>query len=832
MSIDLKARKTAKIGGFKGVDFSSSPLLVAQNRAINSTNFIFENGVNRKRNGWIENFRIGTGNINGIFECILDNQKMIIVYANKSFYKVTKNERDEYTSVNITNTSTNQHCKVDISRLEDKRCQMFINSNRLYFVGCGDYLTYGKYGESFELRRVEDDDLTYIPTTTINIDADGTVGDIVETFEAPNLLSCKRKNTFVGNVANSTFTVDAESIDDDIVIKVEHETLDDSGLLITKIYLSDGNNLKYDDTTVGVINFETGKIKFTIDTSPVIQSEANLIVTFGCKVDGYAERINNTNIGIMFGINGNPDRLFVAGNENYPNYDFYSAMDNLTYFGDLNASVIGSSDSKIVGYSRLGDGTLATHKESVNGEASIYYRTGTYNTEYNSDGSLSNVIAYFPIKAGTIGEAMISQYANANLGGDKIYLSKNGVYGIVLSSNISSVERYSKERSQYISAKLKKHLDLSNAVGIAYDNRYYLAVDNVCYVADARMISQNTSDINSFNYEWYLWENMPVRVWGIVEDKLFFGTADGRVCSFDREYTDRFFEYTSPNELMLDYDNNCIVYNNKLGVKDKDIITFSTDIFIEKILDSQILKVKNNRIFVSEEDIMTIYNGTEVYVDNVGSSGLIADTKYIINSVNLSDCSFKLSTDSGRETNILTGGFRLCENLKNRECLIVNLTNTYFQVAGVKKEPEIYKIVKYNNSQSYQNPLAKFIIKNNVVATWYTPIFDFGTNQATKVLLNITVATEPSTNGQVTFGYTTKDSKLDLESQGVNIFDFASIDFTKFTFNSSFANSYTVDVKNYFNFIQFFFKSDNEFACGIQAISITYKINNTNRGVQ
>lgn len=832
MSLDLKTRKTVQIGGFKGVDFSSSPLLVAQNRSVNSVNFIFENGVNRKRHGWVEKFRVGNENINGLFECVLDNKKIIIIYANKTFYKVTRNERDEYFSENITNTSTKTQCKVDVSRLEDKRCQMFISANRLYFVGCGDYLTYGKYGNNFELRRVEDDDLTYIPTTSINIDADGTEGDIVETFEAPNLLSSRRKNTFVGNVANSTFTVDAESIDDDITVEVDHETLDEEGSLIVKSYTNDGIYLKEGNDIVGVIDFSTGKIKFTIDTSPIIQSESNLTVTFGCKVDGYAERINNTNIGIMFGINGNPDRLFVAGNEKYPNYDFYSAMDNLTYFGDLNSSVIGSSDSKIVGYSRLGDGTLATHKDSVNGEASIYYRTGTYNTEYNSDGSLSKVIAYFPIKAGTIGEAMISQYANANLGGDKIYLSKNGVYGIVLSSNISSVERYSKERSQYISSKLRKHLNLSDAVGIAYDNRYYLAVDNVCYVADARMLSQNTSDINSFNYEWYYWDNMPVRVWGIIEDKLFFGTADGRVCTFDTEYTDRVYEYTSTNELLLDYENNSIVYNNKLGVKEKDIITFSTDVFKEKLPASQVLKVENDKIYVSADDIMNIYNGTEVYVDFVGDSGLSANVKYVISAVNLSTCSFRLATESGSEVPIASSGFRLCENLKGKECMVMNADDASFQISGVKKEPQIYQLVKYNNSQNYQNPSAKFIIKTNVVAIWYTPIFDFGTNQATKVLTGLTVATEPSTNGQITFGYTTKDSKLDLESQGVNIFDFATLDFTRFTFNSTFANSYTVDVKDYFNFIQFFFKSDNEFACGIQAISVTYKINNTNRGVQ
>ena len=826
MSVQLKERRQAKISNFKGVDFSSSSLLVAQNRAVNSKNFIFENGVNRKRNGWFEKWRVGNGNINGIFECVLEGVKTILVYGEKQFYKIVNDE-----VINITNTSTNASCKVNIERLLDRRCQMFICQNRCYFVGCGDYLTYGKYGDNYELRRVEDDDNTYIPTTTINIDADGVEGDIVKTKDMANLLSSKRKNTLVGNVANSTFTLDSQSIDTNVQVIVEHETLENEELVIKKytgkdVFLYDENG-----SNVGSIDFENSKVKFFIDTMPPISQESNITITFGCKTEGYAERINNCEFGIMFGVNGNPDRLFVAGNDEYPNIDFYSAMDNLTYFEDQNNSSIGSSESKIVGYSRLGDGTLATHKELVNGEASIYYRTGTYNTEYNEDGSLEKVMSYFPIKAGTIGEAMISKYANANLSGDKLYLSRNGVFGIVLSSNISSTERYSKERSQYIKSKLIKHTNLENAVAISYRNRYYLAVDDVCYVADARITSQNTSDTDSFNYEWYYWDNMPVRVWCIIDDNLYFGTEDGRICTFDGKYVDRIHEKTEDGDLYLEYDTNTIVYNKYIGVKDDDLIKFDTDIFKVKLLPEQIIKVENNRIFLNETDILTCYAGTEVYADNVGSSGLVVNKKYYFDDINLSNCSFALVDEDGATVSIGSSGFRLCENLKDKELVVMNLTDDTFQVKYDKRTENI-EFVKYNNSNVYQTPCATFVIKENVVATWYSPVFDFGTNQAMKTLLALTISTEPITNGQVEFGYTTKNSEEFIESQGIHMFDFETLDFNNFSFDTSFANSYTVDIKDYFNFIQFFFKSDNEHSCAIHSLTINYKINSMNKGVQ
>lgn len=825
--MELKERRQAKIGNFKGVDFSSSPLLVAQNRAVNCKNFIYENGVNRKRNGWIESYRVGSGNINGIFECVLERKKTILIYSGTQFYTIVD---DEIT--NITNTSTNASCRVNVDRLKDRRCQMFISQNRCYFVGCGDYLTYGKYGDNYELRRVEDDDNTYIPTTTINKGVDGEDNDIVETLESPNLLTCKRKNTFVGNEANSVFTVDAESIDEGIQVIVEHETLNDSGELITKIYKSNGETLFYNETeSVGTIDFVNGKITFSIDTKPVLDAEPNLIVTFGCKVDGYADRINNSEIGVMFGVNGNPDRLFVAGSDDFPNYDFYSEMNNLTYFGHLNSCMIGSSDSKIVGYSRLGDGTLATHKETVNGEASIYYRTGSYNTEYNEDGSLLNLVTYFPIQAGTIGEGMVSKYANANLSGDKLYLSKNGVYGIVLSSNLTSSERYSRERSQYISEKLRQH-NLENAVGIAFDNKYYLAIDNVCYIADARMTSQSTSDTNSYNYEWYYWDNMPVRVWGVVDGKLCFGTTDGRICSFDDKYVDRIFEHTSLNDLMLDYDNNEVVYNTNLGVKENDCIAFKTDVFKLKMGAESIVKVEDNRVYLNEEEILSFYNETEVYADNGGDSGLSVNKKYYIYDVDVASCSFALKDESGNQVDILADGFRLCENLVNRELLTTSVNSESFKLKRTKDDATNIILVKYNNNESYQTPIANFTIKTNVCALWYSPMFDFGTNQAMKTLLKVTISTEPTTNGQIDFGYSARDSEASLKAQGINIFDFEALDFNNFTFNSSFANSYTVDIKDYFNFIQFFFKSDNEYDCVIHSITITYKINSTNKGVQ
>ena len=130
-------------------------------------------------------------------------------------------------------------------------------------------------------------------------------------------------------------------------------------------------------------------------------------------------------------------------------------------------------------------------------------------------------------------------------------------------------------------------------------------------------------------------------------------------------------------------------------------------------------------------------------------------------------------------------------------------------------------------------PIAKFTHRENVVAKWYTPIFDFGTNESSKTLLKLTISTEPEVNGQLSFGYETKSVNKLLNAKGINVFSFENLSFENFSFDTGFASSYSVKVKERnFNFIIFRFISDNEFDCAINTFTVLYKINKSNKGVK
>ena len=134
---------------------------------------------------------------------------------------------------------------------------------------------------------------------------------------------------------------------------------------------------------------------------------------------------------------------------------------------------------------------------------------------------------------------MIARNTSDNLLGDNLFLSRNGVFGLALSQNITSSERYALDRSWLINGKLTQEENLKNATAIAFDNRYYLAVNGNCYVADARFKNYISTDMpDTFSYEWWFWDNIPARLFFVINNELYFGTEQGQICKFVFDRTD------------------------------------------------------------------------------------------------------------------------------------------------------------------------------------------------------------------------------------------------------------------------------------------------------
>ena len=222
----------------------------------------------------------------------------------------------------------------------------------------------------------------------------------------------------------------------------------------------------------------------------------------------------------------NDNRYFFAGNPEHKNMDLMSAVDDPTYIPNTGWTMVGSKLTAIMGYLHYGS-ELAIIKEDNEQDATVYMRSAVL-TEDN------NVI--FPVQQGAQGMGAISQYAFGTLRDDPLFLAKEGVYAI--QGTDASQERNIPNRSFFVDPVLKKEISAMFHAAVWGD--YYVLCNpstGRCYVADARYMGLPPGTNNrSHGYEWYVWDNVPAECFCVVGDRLFFGTADGRLCVFNSDW--------------------------------------------------------------------------------------------------------------------------------------------------------------------------------------------------------------------------------------------------------------------------------------------------------
>ena len=822
-NVSNKTRRELVLDDFKGVDFSSSPLKVSGSRASFASNLICDNGVNHKRPGWEQVLKL-EGNINGMYEYKNGNHHVLIVYAGEVFYssQISSSGYGVPDQLYI-NDDKNKEFK-----FLDQRIQFFMHKERLYIIGCGDYLVYGTWdnGEKFKLCRVSDAADTYVPTTMYN-------GNV---FEKVNILTPKRKNTFKGvieqNIANYFYTERAFSSLNSLLINDVEVKIDGNKIICltkkpveSKVTKADSKNytcscfepgigmkMNYlpEDITNGDYTYETEystdyydednksysltKTTYTnvkckdcgrefgdIEGESIqkgaetVEGEVGALVSYtgDNKYSGFyiSKNINGwqgealitaefevteknerdyipyCSFGSAFGAYGNSDRLFLSGNPLYPNADFYSEYDDFTYFTAASQTVMGSKDVPITGYLRLSDSTLATLKAETLTEPTIYYRTAAEKEiELENGQKTSEVI--FTRWTGGINEGCVNPYCTALFADDNLMVSPNGVRGIVQISNSATNERYVRERDKFINNHLLKH-DLSGATAIVYKNRYYLAVDDVCYVADPRYKTYRNDDIDgSFNYEWWYWENIPARVFSIVNGELWFGTEEGMICRFDDKFTDRTYDETEQGQLTTDGETLIHEANMDVEVCDGDEIELSG---------------YDGRLYV------TGYNGSE--------------------------CTFMVSKEKDGDS-----------------------------ISNIRDELKIGTSALTMKVWCYKN----------VVSKWFSPVLDLGAFDVSKTLLSMSITVDPTVRGKVRFGYDSRDVERYISSKGDAVLDFDVLNFEEFSFDTTgFATSHTVKSKlRNFNYIMFKLISDNAEDCAVCNLKAVYQYNGRLKGVK
>ena len=502
------------LSGFLGVDFSSSITDIDKRRSPRGYNFINNNGTIEKRNGYKVLAYLGKeANINGVWNVDTVNGEYFVVHCGTKLYEMAV-DFTSYTEI--------------FSGLEDKISQGTIINSKLLILDGFRAIVYDLLEETDKVKYL--DQIGYIPTTQIARSPNGLQSQI---YESKNLVQDCSINLFTSNETDKIY-----QLDDTNITSIERvEILNENGEW----------TINSDFTT----DLEKGQVIFNnpIGATPV-DGRDNVRIKYKKVNNKNKTQINKCKIMQVYGYAGANNRVFLSGNPDHANIVMYSHLDDITYMPVENVIRTGLEIVPITGMAKLNNGKLAVLKDVSDTDSTRFYiGYGTYN---------GNEV--FPLEGSAKGEGNISYYAHDVLINEPLILTQNGVFA--LNTATLSDERYVYHRSYYIDAKLRQESNLKDAIGIVNDGKYYLAINDHVYVADSRFKSStNNSKYSNYQYEWYYWTNLPVRVWFVWNGELYFGDKYGNICKFrDDDDTDRFKDNTENveaewNSVVLDLNN-------------------------------------------------------------------------------------------------------------------------------------------------------------------------------------------------------------------------------------------------------------------------------------
>lgn len=485
MAVEIPVQKTQRsvmnVSSFKGIDLTNAPANVAAGRSPNAPNMIRDvPGKVRKRMGYTT-VASYTGRVNGRYDL---NGTELLHVADKLYAD----------GVQI------------YSGMKDDRSSGVQINGKIYIFDGLKALAYGEFDGANTVKMLLD--IAHVPTVVIGREPTGGGTD----YEPINLLSPKWCEMFRGNGSATDY-------------QLSFDTLDSTAVAIEAMN-SAGEWTALAENTDFTVDRAKGIVHFTsAPPEPPVAGQDNVKITASKTREGSADKVNKCNICTLYGVNGSPDRIFVSGNPDFKNYDWYSQYNDPTFFGDLWYSVLGQDDSRIVGYSIVND-MLAAHKDRAENGRNVILRKG----DMVQDGETEQ--AAFPVTGMLQGNGAIAPHSFAFLGTEPLFLTELGVFA--LTPQDTTGERFSQNRSFYIDKALEDELNKADAYGFVYKDMYFLAMNSGIYILDGQVKTyEKGRPYSTYQYECYYWPGLNARVlWESEDGALCFGTTDGKINKF------------------------------------------------------------------------------------------------------------------------------------------------------------------------------------------------------------------------------------------------------------------------------------------------------------
>ena len=425
-----------------------------------------------------------------------------LYHVGKKMY-VNKSGKDDYT---LIYGNMNQQRSMSWQFEAHDSDSSTLGYDNLYIVDGRNYLVYDAANE--EIAPVYGNGRIPLVTYAKSPSQGGT------SFDPLNRLQPGFEEQFIGNGT-------------DVDYQLSFNGLDNTPVRVWIRDQNDGSWREKEENVDYTVNYPIGLITFT--TAPwnaETVGEDNVKIRAFRTITRYVDSINKCSFGTLFGVGGTSDRLFLSGNPDYPNYDFYSHDYDPTYFPDVNYATLGVGSSEIKGYARVNN-YLATFKDENEPSQSVFIREGDLVVD---DQGVSNPA--FKLINTLQGNGAISPYTFGYLQTEPLFLTKSGVYAIT-AQDITG-EKYGQSRSFYLNGKLLKEDNLSNACAVVYNDQYLLAINGNIYVLDGLQATRTdrSDPYATRQYVGFFCTNIPANVMWTYEDALWFGTLDGRICEF------------------------------------------------------------------------------------------------------------------------------------------------------------------------------------------------------------------------------------------------------------------------------------------------------------
>lgn len=402
--------------------------------------------------------------IHGIFFFKAYNTKSMLVHSGTKLYKVVDGVTTElYSGLNAVKSDA------------------FIYNNVWYFKDGVNYLQY----DGGEIKEV----VGYVPTTSIarKPTGGGTAHEDI------NMLTGKRKNTFLADGESTEFYLDAQALDTDFAPIV-----------------------KVNDAVVSnyTVNYELGRITFdTAPTEPLTTGQDNVSVEFKKIIEGYRDKINKCTLLQFF-----DNRVFFSGNEDFPNVIYHCSLSDPTYCSDLDYYNEGLDNAKVKGLV-AGNNVLWVFKEPSQANTTVFYHIPTIDSEYGK----IYPSTHSSISTGCIGKAI-------NFNDDIIFFSSRGMEGI---SGDITTEQAIAHRSSLVDRKLIAEPYYTEMILEEWEGYLIAFIDDKAYLADSRAAFTNNGHVE---YEFFYWQfGRKITAAKVEEGILYLGTEDGVYTLTDME---------------------------------------------------------------------------------------------------------------------------------------------------------------------------------------------------------------------------------------------------------------------------------------------------------